>query len=49
MKKCLGYPQEEACIVALRAIRDFLEHDHNLVKLNIYNFLYNKLLNKYQQ
>lgn len=28
---CLGYPQEEAAIVALKAIRDFLEHDHNLV------------------
>jgi len=31
MKTCLGYPQEEASIVALKAIRDFLEHDHNLV------------------
>lgn len=31
MKICLGYPQEEAAIVALKAIRDFLEHDHNLV------------------
>jgi len=31
MKICLGYPQEEATIVALKAIRDFLEHDHNLV------------------
>lgn len=27
----LGYPQEEAAIVALRTIRGFLEHDHNLV------------------
>lgn len=26
-----GYPQEEAAIVALRTIRDFLEHDHNLI------------------
>lgn len=26
-----GYPHEEAAIVALRTIRDFLEHDHNLI------------------
>lgn len=27
----LGYPQEDAAIVALKTIRNFLEHDHNLV------------------
>lgn len=33
----LGYPQEDAAIVALKAIRNFLEHDHNLVK-NFFTF-----------
>ncbi|KAE9523235.1 hypothetical protein AGLY_016335 [Aphis glycines] len=31
-----GYPQEEASIVALKAIRDFLEHDHNLIERIIF-------------
>jgi len=31
--KCLGYPHEEAAIIVLDTIRDFLEHDHNLVIL----------------
>ncbi|XP_025425069.1 uncharacterized protein LOC112693987 [Sipha flava] len=31
-----GYPQEEAAIVALRVIRDFLEHDHNLIERIIF-------------
>ncbi|XP_015376644.1 PREDICTED: macro domain-containing protein mll7730-like [Diuraphis noxia] len=31
-----GYPQEEASIVALKAIRGFLEHDHNLIERIIF-------------
>jgi len=31
-----GYPPEEAAIVALRTIREFLEHDHNLIERIIF-------------
>jgi len=39
-----GYPHEEAAIVALKTIRDFLEHDHNLV---IFKKFYINILNIY--